>query len=224
MSLKNNQSTFATGPTWASSHVYGECLVNHERKLKFIKIPKCASTWADRYIAELGVSIKDTWLGGNFQDPALASYHSLVILRDPIERWVSNLPMAHKLDAIVNHPTQPLILLSDLENFLSDEHLARQTDFISGIDFSQTTFFYCDKYLSKNFRRYMIRAGFGDMLPPPHQNVGPSDADSIRGKSHWMQLFSRPDYQARINEIYQADYALIKSANFYRAEHIRENI
>lgn len=68
----------------------------------------------------------------------------------------------------------------------------------------------------------MIRAGFGDMMPPAKQNIGSNSTDVIMGKEYWTQLLMNPEFQNRIKQIYRNDYQLIESVPFYRAEHIIE--
>jgi len=213
MNQKNDNLSSTAGPTWTSSHVYGECMVNHARQLMFIKIPKCASTWADSYIAKLGNNPSNTWLGANFQDTQYQTYTPLIILRDPIERWISCLPMAHKISSLVKNELEINQLLSQLHKFIVDEHLAPQSDFISGINLANAKFFWCDNNLDRRFEQFMLDEGFSNVGYPEHQNVGLQDNQSIQARASWKQLFSRPDYINCMHKLYHQDYKLINFVN-----------
>jgi hypothetical protein len=200
------------GATWTSSHVYGQCSVNHAKKLMYIKIPKCASSWCDQYLANLGsTSLDNTWHGGNFVDTSLSEYQPIIILRDPIQRWVSVMPAREKLPTIMNSESELASIRSHLKDFLVDEHLAPQTDFINGVDLSRAVFFWCNKNLAKVFSEFIGLSELGNVAVPEKLNVGPEDTV----KQCWQLLLERDDFQSEFTKLYQNDYALISGTKFY---------
>lgn len=202
------------GPTWDSTHVYGECLFNPIKQLMFVKIPKCASTWCDNYLARLGqVDTKNTWHGGNFQDPGLSEYRSLVVLRDPIDRWISVMPAREKILALQNESnliTEILDTLCD-EQYSTDEHLAPQQDFISGLNLEKTVFFEFGPDLGQNFSMFLQSQGLDHVDTGNFLNLGP--ADTV--KDTWKSLLEHKDISNKIKEIYYKDYKLLGSVKFW---------
>jgi hypothetical protein len=200
------------GATWASSHVYGQCSINHTKKLMYIKIPKCASSWCDQYLANLGsTSLDNTWHGGNFTDPLLSDYQPIVILRDPIQRWISVMPAREKLPTVMKSESELASIRSHLKDFLVDEHLAPQTDFISGVDLSRAVFFWCDDNLDKKFSEFIGQSELGNVAVPEKLNVGPEDTV----KQCWQLLLERDDFRNEFTNLYQNDYKLISGTKFY---------
>ena len=200
------------GPTWTTTHVFGECLVNHHKKLMFIKIPKCASSWCDNYLSRLGkIGLDNIWSSGNFQDPALRDYQPMIVLRDPITRWISVTPAGNKVVSIENEDEIVTGLLTKLESHLYDEHLAPQKDFIAGLDISQAVFFQFGSDLSLNFSRFISSRGLGQVESGNFINQGTSNPS----KEKWIKLMKRSDFVKEMQRIYRRDYELIQSVKFW---------
>lgn len=89
--------------TWKSSHVYGEGQKNDLRKLCYWQIPKCASMWMRSYLVQLGQDrYEDIWTAANFTIDNMDGYKSVVLLRDPVERWISACPIREKVAELAN--------------------------------------------------------------------------------------------------------------------------
>ena len=198
------------GATWTSSHVYGEGYANQELKLCYFHIPKCASMWMRKLISNTG-----GWLSTNFATDDLTDFVPLIILRDPIQRWVSNCPARGKILTISKDPQDLDRLFDNLESWLYDEHSAKQTDFIAGLDLSRAVYFYCDKDLSRNVEYFLQAQGINFTAPAP---VNEQETDEITKQSAkiWQELLSQSKYHNRFREIFAADYKLIESVKFYK--------
>lgn len=204
------------GPTWTSSHVYGDCSINHHRKLFIVNIPKCASSWVKAYTALLGDTPDNTWLGGNFTTDNLEDYQPIVVLRDPVSRWISHSPMGDAIYDMIRDQAEDAFFFINLPSLLySDEHTAPQTDFIKGIDLTNAVFFLADKNFSFKFEQFLVKQGFPEVEVPDYVNRSPADADTLQRKNLWRNLLSVPKYLEMFKQAYQKDYELINSAKFY---------
>lgn len=185
---------------WTSSHVHGDCLVNHKHKLVYINIPKCASSWFKEFIANM----PKAWTGGNFLDDSLNGYQAIVALRDPVKRWASACPARAKID------------VADLElmqNCLPDEHSNPQTNFLVGADLSQATYFWCDKTMSAKVKNFMSKHGIA--TPDIDWANVSEDPDLVEDQRRWVAKLSDPILFAQFRALFAQDYNFIKSTKFY---------
>jgi len=204
------------GPSWSSDHTFGDCMVNHHRKLFLVNIPKCASSWVKEYLALLGDTPENTWVGGNFLIDDLDDYQPLVILRDPVSRWISHCPLGQNLyDLIREYETDTFFFTNLRSTIYKDEHTAPQTDFIRGVRLSKAIYFLADENLSKKFERYIVSQRFSRVDLPDYVNRSPDDADTLQRKNIWRDLLSVAKYRQQFEEVYVRDYDLIRSVQFY---------
>lgn len=212
----NRDSTRFGGPSWTSSHVYGDCSVNHARGLYYINIPKCASTWVKEYLALLGTSERDVWLVENFTQFDLDSATPLIFLRNPLERFISHCPINPKIIEISNSKWAIEYVMNRFDELLIDEHTSRQTSFLQGIDLTNAVFFYCDNSLSVNFSHYLKSHGFPLIPAPKMANIGNNDPTTLLAKQSWKNILAKPECIKIFEQVYQNDYDLIEKAQFYR--------
>lgn len=115
---------------------YGHCLTLPDINYKFITILKCASTWANELLIQ-----ECHWKIDNFSMNDLSAKTNLVILRDPLERWVAALkhlrfnPSETGIIVDINDPDK---LFSNV-NF--DVHLNLQVNALKGLDLANCVFF-----------------------------------------------------------------------------------
>ncbi len=198
------------GATWTSSHVYGEGSVNQKLKLCYFHIPKCASMWMRKIVANTS-----GWSSANFTTDDLSNLEPLIVLRDPIRRWVSSCPAREKMSNISSTTQEFDELFDNLESWLYDEHTAKQTDFIAGLDLSRAVYFYCDNNLSHNVEHFLQARGINFTAPDP---INKQETDTITKQAikNWQELLSRPKYYSKFCEVFAPDYALIESVKFYK--------
>jgi hypothetical protein len=204
------------GPTWPSGHVYGDCSINHHRKLFIVNIPKCASSWVKEYTSLLGDTPDNTWVGGNFTTDNLDDYQPIIVLRDPVSRWISHSPIGNGLyDMIRDYETDSFFFINLHKSLYQDEHTAPQTDFIKGLNLNNAIYFLADKHLTQKFENYIIGQMFPKVDIPDYVNRSPDDVDTLQKKNIWRNLLSVPKYFQQFEHAYRDDYSLINSTKFY---------
>ena len=107
-------------------HVFGECMSSPNTDLMYINIPKNASSWTKLNCKDWG------WEFFNYHSDNLYHKHSLIVLRDPVDRWLSGIAeyffLYHKnLDfAHISRPFLDLIF----DRVAFDDHTEKQILFI----------------------------------------------------------------------------------------------
>ena len=199
----------------------------------YINIPKNASTW-----------MKDKFNGNNInyiKDPIDDATY-VVVLKDPIDRWISGAAQAF----VGCSPENPHFFLNigfnDIfDHIVFDEHTAPQTMFLDNIDHARTVWFNCDNFLSETWNHWAV-----DKIVPRKQSKWHTDIYnpyniSALGKANqfpgwydksktvvgWTQqqikdmltehLNTCPTHMAHLKEYYKIDYDLIESVKFYDA-------
>jgi hypothetical protein len=157
----------------------------------------------------------DHWWKCNFTTDDLGHSRPLIILRDPIQRWISAVPAREHMQRISADERGLDGLFNNLESWLYDEHSARQTDFIAGLDQTNAIYFYCDKDLSRNVEHFLQAQGVNFTAPAP-TNEQETDVLTKQSAKIWQELLSRPKYYSKFRETFAADYALIESVKFYK--------
>ena len=181
-----------------------------------LNIPKNASTFLSNVLRSNG------WEHHILGDNGPLVKESIVVLRDPLERWVSGfatyasswlLGEGYGSDHFVQH-YNTLVERIIFDNLIFDDHTTPQSEFVDQLPtLMQTTYFYLDKNLIKNISRYT------------NAEIVVSDVDANISEDHYDQqqitklirdrLNNRPDLIQRINEQYANDFDLIDSVQFY---------
>ena len=204
------------GPTWTSTHVYGDGLKNAKRNLCYWNIPKCASMWMRRYIAEVGhAHIDDKWIKYSFVNDDMTGHRSIIVLRDPVERWISTCPATEKMPNIIKNDRDIDGVFDNLDDWQKDEHLAPQFDFINGLDLSHAVFFLCGPDLSHNIAHFFKSHDFANFKTPDPTNVQSRDLETQTAAAIWHELLNTTKNLQKFKEAYQKDYDLIQSVEFY---------
>lgn len=199
------------GPTWTSSHVYGQGFINRTLALCYFNTPKCASMWMRKCISHM-----DNWQACNFVTDNLDNISPIIILRDPVRRWISASPAKEKILRGLFQDTHEInLFFNNIESWLHDEHSARQTDFIAGLDLSNAVYFYCDQDLSKNIEHFFQSFGINFFSPGPI-NEQENTPLALQAKQIWQDILSQPKFQHKFREVFAEDYKLIESVKFYR--------
>jgi hypothetical protein len=202
------------GPTWTSDHIYGQGLMNHSRKLTYYNTPKCASMWMRAYLAQLGTTVDDIWEEHYFTQEDTTNCRPLVIVRDPIKRWLSICPAVDALPRFVANDAVDG-MFQNFSAFLMDEHCAPQYDFIDGLDLSNAVYFWCDQDLSKKINHFLVSEGFIDINPPEPINEQPDTENFKISVNIWKNLLEIPQYLNIFKQAYARDYDLISRIKFY---------
>lgn len=194
-------------------HKQGQNYINEHLRHQYIHIPKCASCWG-----------KNKLTGHGFRpDPESIikpDHRSVVILRDPIERyasalaeWLPNKP--HYLELFHNHPDMLDLLLTDI--VITDEHTLPQIWFLQDMP-QDTVFFWHDSDLQTHWDLYWQDQGLIlEPMDPVH--VSTLDNARLRPKNFFLQaIMSNFRTYKRIKNFFAGDYRLIKSVTFFNRE------
>ena len=185
---------------WTSSHVHGDCLVNHEHKLYYINIPKCASSWFKKFIAKM----PQAWTGGNFLTDSLDGYRAIVALRDPVKRWASACPARVKINSIN---------FELIQNCMEDEHTNPQTNFLVGADVSQAIYFWCDQNMSAKVEHFLQSQGI--VTPVVSWANVSEDPDLVQDQQRWTSALNDPVLFSQFKQLFANDYDFIANTKFY---------
>jgi hypothetical protein len=185
------------------------------------------------------------WAGKHGWKSALADHfpsidEMLVILRDPVERWVSGISqyICTYIQSVYgpNGPVFPGMTVTEHDYFLTadgfidqytdlterlfidsasrfDDHVWPQTEIINGVLAGVTrTYFYLDQDLNRNIADYL---GFTEM-PGLDFNKGDDNPEQKKIQAFFQdRLKKRPELKERLINHYHLDYSLIKSVEFY---------
>ena len=137
---------------WAHlGHNLGECW--SDNRLTFIHIPKNASS-----------SVKGFLINHRFRD-----YNTLqdtpeyfVVLRDPIERWLSGMAEYQINSNNLNMPNQEII-----DTITFDDHTELQTYFLQNLPIeNKTIFLKCDVNFTYTLNKFLMSRGYSEVRNP----------------------------------------------------------
>ena len=183
----------------------------------YINIPKNVSSFLRETFKDTGW--KHMHLGMNMDIDA-----TVVVLRDPIERWVTGIAQhitsnilgkdfgsTHYLEND-NELVQRLIF----DQVVFDDHTEQQSWFLEPFNLEKAVFFYCDSNLSKNLDTYFNNRF--QLTNKPHVNVSQDQFDNANLVEHFKKLvYNNKDYQNQLRSYFVRDYNLIHSVKFYDA-------
>jgi hypothetical protein len=212
---------------------YGSGVINPPHDRFIVNIPKNASSyildWASRH---------------GWRAALAADYNSIseviVILRDPVERWISGISQyICTYIQSVHGPNGPVIdgmLVTEHDYFLTadlfikqytdlterlfidaasrfDDHVWPQSELIKGLlPAAKTTYFYLDNDLNAHLAQYL---GFSEFVGVD-RNQGSDNPEQKKIQEFFQdRLLTRPELKQRLMRHYQDDYDLIGSVEFY---------
>ena len=189
-------------------HRLGECMSHRDSDLMYVYIPKNASSWTKPNLLDFG------WQFYNYHTDYL-NKHALVVLRDPVDRWLSGIAEYLAL----YHPTiqvSPGMLDLIFDRVCFDDHTERQIKFLYGLNTDNCTFLWFGDDYRRNFSQIIAdRYGPNNYANYEYQHV--SDRDPIR--SNFKEIFKtaiqNSKYLEQVKNYYEADYKLINQIKFY---------
>ena len=185
-------------------HSLGHCY--NYKDLMYIPIPKNASTWSKDKFKQLG------WNECNYLHHHLYHKHSIVILRDPIERWVSG--MVEYFSRLQS--STPVEMFTDiiLNQCALDEHTYRQAYYISGINFNNATFFYCKENYKNDLTKFLKEHNINvDYTESIYRNVMKTNKQYL--KDYFQSLIKDSAFLPKLKNYYECDYQIIRSVKYY---------
>ena len=180
--------------------------------LCYIPIPKNSSS----YIGQL--LLKNGWDIGNFLTTDLTNKQLIILLRDPIDRWISG--MAQYLCSVLlkNGRTSDDIIknwnsiVQDLvfDRIIFDDHTEKQLYFIQGVPRKNCVFFNSTKKPERAIKQYLTMQNLDlniDIDIDRNQTKG-DDYKELLVKFLQEQLARNPDLTTKLMNIYREDYIL----------------
>jgi len=174
--------------------------------LKFLLIPKNASSYTKKLL--VNYPVKSTNSNGNF----------VVILRDPLERWLSG-TVQFLISNHARHRSQHFSFAKVCDIFFNDgdfldAHTQPQSYFIEPIADQKIMYV----FMNQNLKETLIQICSDNnisMTPSCPINVG---KNNIKKKDLYMQyenILQDPHKKSKILSLYEKDYQLINSVDFY---------
>lgn len=229
------------------NHPIGQsyCLFSQppDRCLIYINIPKNASSWTKHHMpGALFNYLTKTF----YTDPGLpfnqiprwpagiTDIKYLVILRDPIDRWITGL--AQYLNGWA--PDHPLHINNIdwkmvFDKVVFDSHTQPQCEFIQGINRDATVWLRCDQNLANNFAK-VLEQFTGCMPTITTQDQDPNNVFNVtrKNKPTVGEVFTtelqqnivdkisnvlkqNSNYTKRLQEVYKQDIDLFNSVKFF---------
>ena len=196
---------------WATKgHIQGQCMSHQSSSFMYINIPKNASSWTKPNLIDYG------WEFYNYRTDKLDK-HSLIVLRDPVDRWVSGiaefLTLYHSSYTLDSQETIDLIF----DRITFDDHTERQVYFLDGIDTNNATFFWCDHNYRENFSKFISdEYGPNQYHRYDYQHVSDNSPDRKRFKHIFnLALEKNSKYLNQLKDHFESDYQLIEKIRFY---------
>jgi len=191
-------------------HIFGECMTHPEYALMYVHIPKNASSWTKPNLLDWG------WEFYNYHTDKLDK-PALVVLRDPIDRWLSGiaeyLTLYHPTMQVPFYETEQLIF----DRITFDDHTEHQIKFIEGLDTDNCTFMMCNTEYRSNFSKFVFEhLGHNKYENYDYQHVSENSPDRKRFKQIFQTILdNNPKYVDRLKQHFADDYKLIEQVKFY---------
>jgi len=210
-----------------AGHCYGDSWlsydVRYDRSYVFVNIPKNASTWMKRVFTNGGTCFRYHYPSATITDStqhdlrekaAQAPCTFVIILREPMDRWISGLAQRHAFVDTKNprHWTQRGLNNIALDPVL-DDHTEPQVSYLNGIDTDHAVWFDWHHDLSRTVWHWMQQN-----LPavprcdPPRNSIASQD----QIKKHIQHSLIRDHFApVLLREFYQQDRMLYESVPYY---------
>jgi hypothetical protein len=193
-------------------HVFGECMSKLDSELMYVHIPKNATSWTKPNLLDWD------WEFFNYHTDNLKNKTALVVLRDPIDRWISGI--AEYL--YLYHPNIDLVhtgraffdLVFDKITF--DDHTEKQVYFVEGLNLSQCVFFKCGPDYRQQFSQFLAEHGMPNRYNNyNYQHVSDDSPERKRFKKIFTDQLKNSKYLNQLQDYFKQDYELIEQVKFY---------
>jgi len=193
--------------------------INSSNNVVWINVPKNSSTLINGYLKNLN------WQEVSDVTPFNDVDSFLVVLRDPISRWVSGITeYMHRYHANFELD-QATDLLKDIivEKKFFDNHTVPQYAFLNQIPKEKCVYFRMDTNLTENFQDYLEK--HCNISNNSLQYIGKTNSsnDSLKKaqlKEFFNSIVNVPKYREQIETFYEYDFLLFNSASFYQKEQL----
>jgi len=194
-------------------HVFGECMSHPSSDLMYVYIPKNASSWTKP-------NLKDwNWETYNYHTDNLYNKQAIIVLRDPVERWLSGIAeymfLYHNQIDTAHLSKSFFDIIFD--RVALDDHTEKQTLFLEGLSLSNCAFFWCNDNYRKYFSLFLQQHGMENRyFNYEYQHTTQSSLERQKFKNIFLQaLQNNSKYMKNLRRYFLEDYQLIESINFY---------
>lgn len=182
----------------------GACYSKPGDQLLYVHIPKNASSFTRGKLTDVGFELLNYHSEQKYTNPVVA------VLRDPLERWITG-----ALEYLVKQFTDPEEAVNSKEflfaQFEVDEHTARQTKFLHGLDTNNITFLKCDINYKNNLVHFLNKNNIALSNKLSWYNALTESPIKQKLKPLLLEKIN----QEKLVEYLQPDYKLIESVEFY---------
>jgi hypothetical protein len=183
-----------------------------KNNLVYIPIPKNSSS----YIGQL--LLKNGWGIGNFLTTNLTNKQLIILLRDPIDRWISGMAEYLCSSLLTNGRTSDDIIknwnevVQDLvfDQVIFDDHTEKQVYFIQSVPRENCVFFNSTKQPEQAVKQYLTIQGIDlntDIELDRNQTQGNKHKESLVNFLR-DQLAQNPRLTNKLMNTYREDYTL----------------
>ena len=180
--------------------------------LVYIPIPKNSSS----YIGQL--LLKNNWNIGNFLTTDLTNKQLIILLRDPVDRWISGMAEYLCSSLLKNGRTSDDIIknwnniVQDLvfDRVIFDDHTEKQVYFIQSIPIENCVFFNSTKQPEQAVKQYLTTHNIDlniDIVIDRNQTQGNKYKESLVDFLR-DQLAQNPNLTNKLINTYREDYTL----------------
>ena len=192
------------------SHKLGQYVCNPAGTIGFINIPKNGSTDARIQL------IENNWTTENINNGIHTPARFLVVLRDPVERWISGLiefcqrSLHLDDDDILKLIQNPHALKLMTNGVMFDAHTAPQSLFLDRFDFDTLDFMWLNPLLTSQQNRFDLTTYCNIPSKLIKQQANMTD---INLSNTLKQLITAEDIET-FKHFYSNDYKLIEKVSF----------
>jgi len=197
----------------SKGHVFGECMTSNNTNLMYVYIPKNASSWTKPNLKDLG------WEFYNYHLDNLYHKHSVIVLRDPIDRWLSGIAeyfCLYNSDFDFTRSSQDFLnLIFDRVAF--DDHTDKQILFLQNLNLDNATFFMCDNNYKHKFSKFLVSKGYqNNYFKYKNQYVTANDSKKNAIRNFFAEIVEQNlYYKNKLEEYFCEDYILINDSHLY---------
>jgi hypothetical protein len=202
--------------------------INNINALIYVHIPKNASCWVKYYLEQL-----EAFFHNYYQEFNKDKHLALVILRDPVERWISALSQ-FSVGQISNdrYHIDRINWEKITDSIIRDNHFQPQCDFFANIPEDKIVWFRCDSTLENTFVTFLKQYNINLKLLAQENDINnifnitkKIPKKNFNGKLLPQQqlivekiknvLDQTPRYVEKIKDLYKNDYKFLNSVTYY---------
>ena len=193
-----------------SDHIH-KGWVSDDDQIFWIEIPKNASKSVSAFCLH-----SNKWREAKMTDPDIVNYHKMIVLRDPIDRWLkSSLELVfHAWEHAGGQQTWNESNLSNLNewfnrrNFvraLDDIHLWRQTRYLHGLNIDKCKFIHIKSGIADPMEKIL-----GYPVRLRHENATHDNEIKEMFRERVKSFLDDPDNVDHLRDYYAPDYNLLE--------------